>query len=183
MSSGDVVQLPTPAHISPAWLAQPVHSPERRHFSVLCHRGWCDHEFKVRAIAELTNFFAGTPGRAPNFDLPRRECPIPALCQCECHDGGTATVTPHLNRAGRRQGRGRWTLLSHEWNGDVWRLAWRLEDTTLDLERDSKGGWVLYRDDYECYYHQPRCKSLKDAMSSVERWYGEEIMKALIGRS
>lgn len=79
----DVIQLPTPAHISPAWLAQPRHSRERRHFSVLCWRGWCDHEFKVRAVAALSAEFNG-PGALP--DLPHRECPIPAECQCECHD-------------------------------------------------------------------------------------------------
>jgi hypothetical protein len=89
-------------------------------------------------------------------------------------------VGPKLTAAGRRIKRGRWTLLSHEWNGDEWRLAWRLEDTTLDLQRDPRDGWVLYRDDCDCYY-QPRCKSLTAAMLSVEQWYDEEIMKALIG--
>jgi hypothetical protein len=77
-----------PAHISPAWLARPVHSPERRHFSVLCWRGWCDHEFKIRAVAALADAFTGQQrdwsSELP--DLPRRECPIPAECQCECHD-------------------------------------------------------------------------------------------------
>jgi hypothetical protein len=179
MMATDAVQLPTPAHISPAWLAQPVHSPERRRFSVLCWRGWCDHEFKIRAIAALCDFFAGTES-PPADHLPVRKCPIPALCQCECHDGGTSAVKPKLTATGRRIRRGRWTLLSHEWNGDAWRLAWRLEDTTLDLERDPHDGWVLYRDNCDCYY-QPRCKSLSGAMLSVEQWYDEEIMKALIG--
>jgi hypothetical protein len=83
--TAEPVRLPAPAHISPAWLAQPVHSPERRRFSVLCHRGWCDHDFKVQAVAALTNFLANTPGRPPS-ELPRRECPIPGECECECHD-------------------------------------------------------------------------------------------------
>ena len=74
-----------PAHISPAWLAQPVHSPERRHFSVLCWRGWCDHEFKRRVVAYMVTAVADVPFRLP--DLPVRTCPIPAECQCECHDG------------------------------------------------------------------------------------------------
>jgi hypothetical protein len=79
-----LVQIPASAHVSPAWLARPVHSPERRHFSVLCWRGWCDHEFKRRAVAYTVTGITGAPFRLA--DLPVRTCPIPAECECECHD-------------------------------------------------------------------------------------------------
>lgn len=82
--AGALVRLPTPAHIAPAWLAQPVHSPERRLFSVLCWRGWCDHEFKRQAIAHMITGITGVE-RTP-VDLPVRVCPTPATCECECHD-------------------------------------------------------------------------------------------------
>lgn len=88
----DVIQLPAPAHISPAWLAQPVHSPERRQFSVLCHRGWCDHEFKIRSIAALAAEFSGQERPLPTH-LDRTACPTPFTCDCACHDEMRAAMT------------------------------------------------------------------------------------------
>lgn len=107
----ETIQLPTPAHIAPAWLARPVHSPERRSFSVLCWRGWCDHEFKIRSIAALIEGVSGQPAPLPTH-LKRKECPTPFTCECECHDEMRAAmngteVTAHAEAAySPRQGFG-----------------------------------------------------------------------------
>lgn len=57
----------------------------RRQFSVLCWRGWCDYEFKIR---DIPNMIATLTGQTypPARHLPRKECPTPDTCQCVCHD-------------------------------------------------------------------------------------------------
>lgn len=84
----EAILAPAGAAVMPAWLARPVTAPDRRRFSVLCWRGWCDHEFKRRQIAAMVDAFAGQPDRnqAELADLPRRECPFPERCDHECHD-------------------------------------------------------------------------------------------------
>ena len=63
------------------------HSPERRQFSVLCWRWWCDSEYKNRDIAAMVEWVTGCERPLP--DLPAKQCPSPDTCECECHDGVT----------------------------------------------------------------------------------------------
>jgi len=74
----------------------PQHSPERRQFSVLCYRGWCDNVFRDRDIAAMITAVTGTPWPTPE-NLPARECPTPDICQCECHDPETSVTIPVLD--------------------------------------------------------------------------------------
>lgn len=76
--------IPGPVAIQPAWLAQPAHAPDRRRFSVLCHRGWCDNEFRDQAINALIEGLSGA--KAPVTRLPADSCPFPERCDHECHD-------------------------------------------------------------------------------------------------
>jgi hypothetical protein len=71
----------------------PKPSPGRRHFSVLCYRNWCDHDFKCRDIAAMTG------GTGPLPDLPVRQCPMPATCEHECHDDGRAEQVSRYREA------------------------------------------------------------------------------------
>lgn len=67
--------------------AYDAHSPERRSFSVLCWRGWCDNDYRDREIGVLA---AGFDLAAPAATgLPARQCPAPDTCDCECHDQQT----------------------------------------------------------------------------------------------
>lgn len=82
-------------------------------------------------------------------------------------------VTPRLDRWGKPvRRRGRWTYVSHQWNGPVWRL----DGTTLDLEHDPddhsvcmggrcNGAWVLYENGR---YREPVEEYLDGAMAAVE---------------
>ena len=67
------------------------HSPERRRFSVLCYRGWCDYEFKIRDIPGMVSALTGK-AYPPATHLRRSECPIPETCECECHDAPKVTA-------------------------------------------------------------------------------------------
>jgi hypothetical protein len=60
----------------------------RRSFSVLCWRGWCDYDFKIRDIADMVQVMTGGTQRPLPTHLPRKECPMPDTCQCVCHDAG-----------------------------------------------------------------------------------------------
>lgn len=77
--------------------------------------------------------------------------------------------------------KGRWTRISHPYNGPVWRL----DGTTLDLEHDPdchsvcsggsrcNGAWVLYRDGV---YSQPVGEYLETAMECTEIMHaGEQL--------
>ena len=66
--------------IIPHPYAYDKHSPERRQFSVLCWRGWCDSDYRAREIGAMAGI------RGPAKGLPARQCPSPDTCQCECHD-------------------------------------------------------------------------------------------------
>ncbi len=108
----DVIQLPAPgAHYRGRGSRSRVHSRERRQFSVLCWRGWCDHEFKVRSIAALIEGLSGQQWPLPTH-LERKDCPTPFTCDCECHDEMRAAmdgaeVTAHAEVTySRRQGFG-----------------------------------------------------------------------------
>jgi hypothetical protein len=67
------------------FLPRPAHSPERRQFSVLCWRGWCDPGYQARDIKTMIEVVSGVV--APSPVLTARKCPSPGTCQCECHDG------------------------------------------------------------------------------------------------
>lgn len=84
-------------------------------------------------------------------------------------------VTPVLGTSGKpARRRGRWTYVSHQWNGPVWRL----DGTTLDLEHDPdchsvcmgsdrcNGAWVLYENGR---YREPVAEHLAGAMELVEQ--------------
>jgi hypothetical protein len=84
-------------------------------------------------------------------------------------------VTPVLGSSGKPvRRRGRWTYVSHQWNGPVWRL----DGTALDLEHDPgchsvcnggdrcNGAWVLYEDGR---YKEPVGEYLDGAMHWVEQ--------------
>jgi hypothetical protein len=99
-------------------------------------------------------------------------------------DMSTPTVTPKLGPTGKPiRRRGRWTYVSHSWNGPVWRL----DDTTLDLEYDElssgaciPGCWILYRNGR---YDTPIGHYLDYAMEYVEEKYDAELWKALGGET
>jgi len=65
-------------------VAMPVVDADQQ-LSVLCWRGWCDHEFKIRDVASIISWVSGTNWPIPEH-LPTRECPTPGTCQCVCHD-------------------------------------------------------------------------------------------------
>ena len=90
-------------------------------------------------------------------------------------------VTPIAGRWGKPiRRRGRWTFVSHPWNGPVWRL----DGTTLDLEHDPcchsvcigsdqcNGAWVLYQDGR---YKEPVGEYLDGSMYAVEQQYGRAL--------
>jgi hypothetical protein len=71
--------------IIPHPYAYDAHSPERRQFSVLCWRGWCDNSYRDREIVAMVQMVAGVAWPVAS-DLPPRQCPTPGTCDCECHD-------------------------------------------------------------------------------------------------
>lgn len=71
--------------IIPHPYAYGAHSPERRQFSTLCYRGWCDNSYRDREIGAMIQMVSGI-ARGPAEGLPARQCPMPGTCQCECHD-------------------------------------------------------------------------------------------------
>jgi hypothetical protein len=73
------------SQIIPHPYAYDAHSPERRQFSVLCWRGWCDNDYRDREIAAMVGMVSGVT--RPVSGLPARQCPSLDTCQCECHDG------------------------------------------------------------------------------------------------
>ena len=92
------------------------------------------------------------------------------------------TVTPELRSTGQPiRKRGRWTYVSHQWNGPVWRL----DGTTLDLEHDTdnhsvcigsrrcNGAWVL---DEHGRHIEPVDEYLTGAMYWVEKEWDRRIL-------
>lgn len=92
------------------------------------------------------------------------------------------TVTPKLGPTGKPiRRRGRWTFVSHQYNGPVWRL----DGTTRDLEYDEMdssswrpGSWILYIDGR---YKAPVAHYLTSAMEEVEEQYDRALWEALGG--
>lgn len=62
--------------------------PSRRLFSVVCWRGWCDYEFKIRDVPAMVTALTGVE-YPPATHLPPSECATPG-CQCVHHDGEAA---------------------------------------------------------------------------------------------
>jgi hypothetical protein len=90
----------------------PAHSPERRQFSVLCWRGWCDSEFRDQDIGVMVSHVTGKP-LSHQVKLPPKACPSPDTCECECHDKDRviepvpleelAEINPGLDQRGLRR--------------------------------------------------------------------------------
>lgn len=85
-------------------------------------------------------------------------------------------VTPHLDRWGRPvRRRGRWTYVSHQWNGPVWRL----DGSDWDLERDDfEENWFLYK---HGSYDSTIDRYLDESMRWVERKFDQALWTALGG--
>ena len=81
----------TISQIVPHPYAYGAHSPERRQFSVLCWRGWCDNDYRDREIGVMS----GRP--VPPDSLPACQCPTPDTCECECHDIAPVTIDARDN--------------------------------------------------------------------------------------
>ena len=97
------------------------------------------------------------------------------------------TVTPKLGPTGKPiRRRGRWTYVSHQWNGPVWRL----DGSTWDLEHDPddhsvciggdlcNGAWVLWVDGR---YREPVAEYLDGAMWVIEEKFDRALWEALGG--
>ena len=99
-----------------------------------------------------------------------------------CSTKSSPAVTPHLGRTGKPvRRRGRWTFVSHQWNGDVWRLddsAWDLEYDPLDGSAALLGCWVLYRDGR---HDSPVDHYLDGAMEWAEEKFDRTLWEALGG--
>lgn len=91
------------------------------------------------------------------------------------------TVRPKLGPTGKPIRRGRWTFVSHQWNGDVWRLDgsdWDLEFDPLDTSQFRRGGWTLY---IRGRYAENVAHYLDCAMEYAEKEFDRALWKALGG--
>lgn len=94
---------------------------------------------------------------------------------------GTVAVTPKLRAGKPVRRRNRWTLVSHPFNGPVWRLDgtdWDLEFDPLDHSGMVTGRWFLYRDGL---YAETLDHYLDGSMEWSERTYDAAIWAALGG--
>jgi hypothetical protein len=98
-------------------------------------------------------------------------------------------VTPRLGPSGKPvRRRGRWTYVSHQWNGPVWRL----DGTTLDLEHDPSchsvcvggdrcnGAWILNENGR---YKEPVGEYLDESMDWVEQEHDRAAGQAAATRA